>query len=59
MTTQSSSKQEKFQICPNFDGSSSWVIIKIMGETFKIEAGPYLSKDEALTDLGNLICEQE
>ena len=57
MTTQSSSKQEKFIIIQNFDLSYS--IIVIQGRIWQPIAGPYLTKEEAEVDLRVLKCEQE
>ena len=48
MSTQSSSKQ-KYIIIQNFDLSYS--IIEINGQTWKPVAGPYLTKEEAQTDM--------
>lgn len=59
LTIQSSSKPEKYQICPSFDGSPSWIIIKIIGMDFSFVSGPYLTKEEAESDLRVLKCEQE
>ena len=57
MTTQSSSKQEKFRIIQNF--SMSWSIIRIDSEGWSYVSGPYLTESEAIVDLRNIKCEQE
>lgn len=60
MKTQSSLKPERFQLVQNFDGSDSWIIIEIVNTmTFNIKCGPYLTKEEAESDLRILKCEQE
>lgn len=59
MSTRFSLRPEKFQLIPALDGTTSWVIIEITGVTFKIAAGPYISKEEAEVDLRILRCEQE
>ena len=52
MTTQSSSKQERFRIIQNFDLSYS--IIEIRDKDWCPIAGPYLDEKEAEVDLRNI-----
>ena len=54
--TQSSLKPENFIIIQNFDLSYS--IIEINEQSWKPIAGPYLTKEEAETDMVH-VCEQE
>ena len=56
MTTQSSSKQEKFHLVQNFN--MTWSIIEVKAAmTWEVVAGPYMTKEEALPDFRNILNE--
>lgn len=57
MTTQFSSKREKFIIIQNFDLSYSIIVLR--NNEWHPIAGPYLNKEEAEIDLRVIECEQE
>jgi|TARA_R110000822_G_scaffold25827_15_gene78214 hypothetical protein len=61
LSIQSSSRQERYtyQIHPSLYGGTSWFIYKIDIEGSYITIGPYMNKEEAETDMRNLIRENE